>query len=253
VFALPGGGGTALEYRFLAEALGPDRPLSVIEPRGMHRPGPPDRSVAAAGAHVAGEIGARLGPDDACMVLGYSGSGPVAYEAAQQMHAQGRRVHLILLDTAPSMRRSSSSEAVAPAVTDEVETRPVEIRSASPKELPGAVLRSVRFRRRALRLKRLARNPGPPGFDAERYLAFKRIQGDAGRAYEPAPAQFATTLIHVESNGDVVSRCHQLIPDLAVHVVGGNHKTMLLPPEVTGLAALIAAATDAAFTPTTTR
>jgi acyl-coenzyme A synthetase/AMP-(fatty) acid ligase/thioesterase domain-containing protein len=253
VFALPGGGGTALEYRFVAEALGSDRPLLVIEPRGMHRPGPPDRSVAAAAAHVADEIGARLGPDDPCVLLGYSGSGPVAYEAAQQMHTDGRRVHLILLDTAPSMRRRSSAEAATPAARDEVETRPVGIRSASAKELPGAVLRSVRFRRRALRLKRLARDPGPPSFDADRYLAFKRIQGDAGRAYEPAPAQFATTLIHVEDNGDVVNRCQQLIPDLTVRVVGGNHKTMLVPPEVTGLAALIAAATDGAFLSTTTR
>src|SRR5436190_1088596 len=101
----PCAAGTALEFPFLAEALGADRPVAVIGPRGMHRPGPPDRTIGAAGAHVREEIGARLGPADPCVILGFSGSGPVAYEAAQQMHAEGRAVHLVLLDTAPLRRR----------------------------------------------------------------------------------------------------------------------------------------------------
>jgi thioesterase domain-containing protein len=252
LFALPGGGGTALEFRFLAAALGADRPVAVIEPRGMHRPGPPDRTIGAAAAHVREEIGARLGPAEPCVILGFSGGGPVAYEAAQQMHAEGRPVHLVLLDTAP-LRRRPPPEAGVPEVGEEFETRLVEVRTASVKELPGALARSARYRWRAFRFERLVRNPGPPSFDPTRYRAFKRIQGDAGRAYEPTPAPFAATLIHVANNGDVVSTCEQLIPDLAVHVVGGNHQTMLLPPEVTRLAALIAAATDGAFAPTPTR
>ena len=91
---------------------GRDQPIAVIEPRGMHRPGPPDRTLDGLATHVFEEIEARLGPDDPCLILGFSGGGPVAYEAAQRMHAKGRHVHLVLLDSAPSTKgRQRSARA----------------------------------------------------------------------------------------------------------------------------------------------
>jgi thioesterase domain-containing protein len=183
------------------------------------------------------------------VLIGFSGSGPVAYEAAQQIDAERRRVHLILLDTAPHSRRHPTPDA-EDSENAEDEPTPVEVRAASPKQLPGALVRSARFRWGRFRFERRVRNPGPPSFDATRYRVFRRILGDAARAYEPIQAAFAATLLHVEGNDDVVRRCEELIPDLTVHVVGGGHNTMLLPPEVTRLADLIAAAVDGAFTST---
>ena len=245
LFALPGGGGNALEYRFLADALGRNQPVAVIEPRGMHCPGPPDRTLDGLATHVFEEIEARLGPDDPCLVLGFSGGGPVAYETAQRMHAKGRHVHLVLLDSAPSTKGREPARGPGPVEELDPDTPPT-IRTASVKGLPGAVRRSVRHRWRVLQFERLVRNPGPPSFEHERYRAFKHILRAASRDYNPEPAAFPATLAQVDGS-DALRRCGQLIPNLAVHDVGGEHVTMLAPPHVEGLAAIVAAAAQECF------
>jgi thioesterase domain-containing protein len=242
LFALPGGGGTALEYRFLADALGHDQPVAVIEPRGMHRPGPPDRTVDGLATHVYEEIEARLGPDEACVIMGFSGGGPTAYETAQRMHNEGRRVHLILLDSAPTTK--GRERAPAPVPSGELDPdAPPTIRTAAVKELPGAVVRSARHRRRVRRFDRLVRDPGSPSFEYLRYRAFKKILGVANGAYDPAPAAFGATLALVDGS-DALRRCGELMPGLVVRNVGGDHLTMLVPPHVDELAKIVAAAAE---------
>jgi acyl-coenzyme A synthetase/AMP-(fatty) acid ligase/thioesterase domain-containing protein len=247
LFALPGGGGNALEYRFLAEALGPDQPVAVIEPRGMHRPGPPDRTVDALATHVVEEIEARLGPDDGCVVMGFSGGGPTAYETAQRLHATGRRVHLVLLDSGPHTRGRLAALGLGLAGEGDRETPPT-IRTASVKELPGAVARSARHHWTMRRFERLVRNPGPPSFEYVRYRAFKQILGNANGAYEPVPAEFPATLVQVDGS-PAVRMCGELMPNLMVHDVGGEHTTMLAPPHVNELAAIVAAVAQDCFQP----
>jgi acyl-coenzyme A synthetase/AMP-(fatty) acid ligase/thioesterase domain-containing protein len=239
LFVLPGGGGTALNFRFLAESLGADQPVLVIEQRGMHRPGPPDRTIAALADHALAETETWLGPADPCVILGYSASARVAYEAAQRMHAAGRPVHLVLLDAAPRRSSRQPPEVVKRESEENAPPHPVTVRTASPSELPAAVVRSARYRWEKVRLWRLERHPGPPNFDQNRYRAFRRILIKASRDYEPSPAAFPATLIHV-GNDELVRLSAQVIADLSVHVVGGDHYTMLDPPEVTNLAAVIA-------------
>lgn len=241
LFALPGGGGNALEWRFLAEALGSEQPIAVIEMRGMHSPGPPGRTVEDLASHAFEAITSRLGPEDACVILAFSGGGPTAYHTAQRMHAEGRAVHLVLLDTAPTRRdrrrnaepaRSGRGAATAPTV-----------RRASVTQLPAAVLRSARYRWRARGFERLVRDPGPPSFDPERYRAFRRIQSRANTAYEPAPAAFPATLVQVDRS-EALRRCGTLMPHLVVREVGGAHETILMQPHVEAVAAIVAAAAE---------
>ncbi len=211
----------------------------------MHCPGPPDRTLDGLATHVFEEIEVRLAPDDACLILAFSGGGPVAYEAAQRMHAKGRHVHLVLLDSAPTTRGRQPARRTVPVEEPDPGTPPT-IRNASVKELPGAVHRSVRHRWRGLQFERLVRNPGPPSFEHERYRAFKRILGAASRDYNPEPAAFPATLVQVDGS-DALRRCGQLLPNLAVRDVGGEHVTMLAPPHVEGLAAIVAAAAEDCF------
>src|SRR5262249_39680864 len=144
LFALPGGAGNALEYRFLAEALGPEQPVAVVEMRGMHTPGPPDRTVDAKATHVVAEVEARLAPDDPCVILGFSGGGPTAYETAQRLFAGGRTVHLVLLDSAPTTKGRQKGRRREPELTAAEQRAAMlalpTIRTASLKELPDAVL-----------------------------------------------------------------------------------------------------------------
>jgi len=247
---LPGGGGTALKFRFLAEFLGADRPVLVIEARGMHRPGRVDRSIGAFADHALEEIDARLGDDDPCLLVGYSASGPVAYEVAQRMYANGRRVHLLLLDAAPSRGGYGGMlDLIVDSVEADPAPRPASIRTASLTDLPAAVKRSLRYRRRKVRLWWFEHHPGAPTYSQDRYLGFMRILGKASRRYKPVPAPFPATLIHVGNEGLVV-RAKELIPDLSVILVGGDHHTMLEMPEVVNLAAEMTAWSDAVSTET---
>jgi acyl-CoA synthetase (AMP-forming)/AMP-acid ligase II/thioesterase domain-containing protein len=251
LFALPGGAGNALEWRYLAAALGSDQPVAVVELRGMHSRERPDRTMDARAAHVCGEVEARLGPDDPLVIVGFSGGGPAAYETAQRMQAQGRSVHVVLLDSAPTtkdrQRTPGWNEEYRQYRLHRADSLP-SIRTASLREIPGAVARSIRYRRRHHRLARLIRDPGPPNHDRVRYLAFQRIQQAFNNSYDPAPAAFPVTLVTVEGS-DAVRRCGGLIQNLVVHEIGGNHRTMLGPPHVDAVAAIVGDVVEAAFAP----
>jgi acyl-coenzyme A synthetase/AMP-(fatty) acid ligase/thioesterase domain-containing protein/aryl carrier-like protein len=244
LFVLPGGGGTALKFRLLAEFLGPDRPLLVIEPRGMHRPGAPDRSIVAMADHAQQEAEARLHAHEPCLMVGYSASAPIAYEVVQRMHAAGRAAHLLLLDGAPLRPRRGSKEQLLRSANDPFVPREVTIRTATRRELPGAVRRSLWYRWNLMFAMWFERVPGPPRYTEARYRAFLRILAKASHEYGPIPAEFPATLIYV-GNDEVVARTQAYIPDLTVIVVGGDHHTMLQMPEVVNLASVVAAWADA--------
>jgi len=239
LFALPGGGGTALKFRFLAEALGPDQPMAVVEPRGMHRPGPPDRTAAALAEHACLEVEAHVGPDDPCVIVGYSAAGPIAFEIAQRLHTAGRQVHLVLLDSAPMLRTRDVLDETLPGPRSWA-----TVRNASPRELPDAIGQWLKWNTMNVVLWWIARHPGPPRHHRVRYDAFRRIMGSAARSYRPEPAAFPVALIHANKD-ELVQRTAALAPNLSAYLIDGNHHTMLEPPEVSNVAAAIAEVIDA--------
>ena len=254
LFAVPGSGSTALSFRHLAEALGPDRPLVVVEPRGLHRPGRPDRTVPALARRVVAEIEGRLAPGAPCVVMGYSAGGPVAFEAGVRAASGGHLVHLVLLDTAPTLRHvrgwsgtpgtpgtTNATDATDAVVTDRPPTPPVEVRGASVGALPGALVRSARFRGRRWRLTCF---PGPPGFDAERSAIFGGILVRAGRRYRPRPTDLPVTLVRTPGTNHEAA-CEPTIQDLRVHTVDARHDSLLRPPAVAVVAPLLVAIVDA--------
>lgn len=226
LFAIPGGGGTALEFHFLAERLGPDQPIVVIEPMGMHVRGRPDRTVESMARRARAEIDSRLPAAEPCVVLGYSAGAIVAFELCHQLEANGRRVHLILLDASPSQTLTSTArpQRVTPAIL------------LSPRR----VIRSVGFRtRRAYR----TRFPGSPALGQTHYQAFARILRRARNRHILREGQFPATLIRVVDN-DPVLGTRGLVTSLDEHVVGGDHHSMLLPPHVSQLADVISKVLD---------
>ncbi len=241
LFAIPGGGGTALTFRALAQSLGDEQPLVVIEPQGLHRPGEPDRTIAAHASSARSVIEHRLEPGAPCVLLGYSAGGTVAYEIAQQLHASGRPVHLVLLDAAPGRRKGGN-----PDPDKQPQRLAQKIRARTLREAVGAVPHGVDARLSLLRVKLIALRPGKPSKSVLRYRAFQYILGRAMADYEPARAAFPVTLLKVAGN-DVDRRCRPLVADLDVHPVGGDHRSMLLPPYVAGLAAKVAALVDRVF------
>lgn len=218
IFAIPGGGGTAFAFRSLAHDLGPEQPLVVIEPRGMHQPGTVDRTIEARALHALGCIDERLGTEQCCVLLGYSAGAVVALEVCRRLLAAGREAHLVLLDAVP---RGAGS---------------IELKDDGPLDAAAQVNRIPVFGDAELfqnRWKLLT-----AGWDY--YEEFRRILARATAEYDLQPVPVATTLIQIHDR-DLVGQCAPLVGELEMVRVGGDHHTMLQPPHVATMAEAITA------------
>jgi thioesterase domain-containing protein len=233
VVAVPGAGGTATAFFWLARALGPDRPLTVIEAHGLHTPGAPDRTVAAA-AHRAADLVAGTHPDGPLVLLGHSAGGAVAYETAVLLHTAGRTVRVAILDTplpalagAPTTDRAAAPTAAA---TPSRRLRP------SLRRIPRRALDEARIRLRA-------RHPGPPSRSLTRFRAFTRIGERALRDYRPTPVPVPTLVLHVDDR--VRDAWTGAVPDLTFAPLPGEHRSLLRPPHVQTVATHVQALAEA--------
>jgi thioesterase domain-containing protein len=101
LFCVHGGGGTVLVYRELAQHLGPDQPMYGLQAQGLDGKQPRLNRVEDMAAHYLKEIRA-VQPEGPYFLGGLSFGGTVAFEMAQQLHAQGQQVGLLFLfDTFP--------------------------------------------------------------------------------------------------------------------------------------------------------
>lgn len=231
VFAIPGMGGTSARFTHVARGLGPDQPVMVIGPSGMHRPGPVHRTIEEMAEHVCAEIGARRGDGEVCVLLGYSAGGTVAHEAARRLQERGVTVRLVLLDAVPGVAGGEELARVRPSAASaagsaEPPSMLVRLRRLG---IRGSLRRLAAKLRRARIERRVARfmvDPGPPSFELERYEAFSRIQRSAVERYTPVRSDLRATLIRVD-DGPLEDLCAPLFEHLDVHVVGGDHLTML--------------------------
>ena len=212
LFCIPGAGGTALAFPWLAEHLGARYPCVVIEAHGLHGPGRMDSTVGSAAERVARAVEAEQ-PGGPVVLVAHSAGGAVAYEAAHRLVQRSRSVRLLLLD--PVLGGPDSTEG------DHLKVA------------------SRTMRRRALRVW-LRVMPARTVPAERRYRAFLEIGARALRRYRPPHATFPVVVFPVEGwTGSAT--LHALADDVTVIPVGGDHRTMLEPPHVSGLAREISA------------
>ena len=224
LFCLPGAGGTALRFGWLATGLGPDQPVHVIAARGTHTDLTVDRSVEAAATSALAVL-RETRPSGPVVLAGHSAGGVIAYEVAQRLRRDGRQVDVIVFDSLH--RRLARQEAMA--------TRTLPERLWARR--PSALLRGVR--RRADRRAAL-RGLGAPTGTPERYRAMYTLGRGAVARYTPLPATFPVVLY--QATGSSAARVWQrLVPDLRVVDCDGDHLSMLEPPHVERLATDLAA------------
>lgn len=246
VFAVPGRGGTALTFRSLAQSLGVEQPLVALEPRGMHQAGRPDRTIAGLARRARPEIERRMTRGVPCVLLGYSAGATVAYELAQQLHADGQAVHLVLLDAAPGPRNAPADGPAKGAPGGPRSASPTlieKLRARPPRELVADVPRlTAKYGRKYLMRARLwFPSPGitRSHLTQQYYSEIGSILSRATKRYEVAPAAFPVTLVLSEF-GDPVLRSASIIERVAVVQVPGNHYTMLQQPNVSAVADVVA-------------
>jgi thioesterase domain-containing protein/acyl carrier protein len=95
-FCFHGAGGNVLIYRDLSRHLGPDQPVYGLQALGMDGSQPPLTRIEDMAALYVKEI-RRVQPQGPYFLGGYCGGGTIAYEAAQQLQAEGERVAMLAL------------------------------------------------------------------------------------------------------------------------------------------------------------
>jgi pimeloyl-ACP methyl ester carboxylesterase len=99
LFCIHGESGNLLMYRSLARHLGPDQPIYGLQPQGLDGKQVPLARIEDMAARYIGEIQV-IQPEGPYFLAGYCMGGTIAFEMAQQLSGQGRRVDLLaLLDT----------------------------------------------------------------------------------------------------------------------------------------------------------
>jgi len=226
---IPGGGGTALAFHWLARALGDDQPVVVIEAQGLHTPGRPDRTIHAAAMRAVHEIEHRQ-PEGRLVVAGHSAAGAIAVEAARELARRGRAVHAVLLDTPAPAPDGARGRSRRERISAHLAGRTV------PEVLRATVRRA--------HAERIAVHPGrPTRVTSVRYRAFTLITARALRRHRTVPVTFPVTLLHTAEMRHP-DRWHGLAGELDLRLVEGDHLTMLQPPHATGLADQLAAVLD---------
>ena len=102
--------GNVLTYRDLARHLGPDQPLFALQQQGLDGRTVLHTRIEDMAAHYVKEIRAFL-PEGPYLLGGHSSGGLIAFEAAQQLTAQGQVVALLaLIDTFFPNDRNGSAD-----------------------------------------------------------------------------------------------------------------------------------------------
>lgn len=228
----PGAGGSAIELRPLADALGPEVPLYGVEPRGMHDRGRPDRSIEAAAARAVDDLAAG-GPAGPLVLLGFSNGGLLAYEVARRLVAAGRDVRrVVMLDMpVPGSNTSLDGLGVPDLLGDDDD--PVLPPTTGKYRTLRSLVRSVK-RRSAEAVV------GPVHFRGIRhYRVLLRVAGRTGRSYRPGPLQADMLVVRSElrRHADPTLHWSSVVGGrIDTLVCPGNHGAMLRTPAVVVLA-----------------
>jgi amino acid adenylation domain-containing protein len=237
-------GGHGLRYRPLAQALGSEFPLHVLEsPWWDGRPTSIRTAVALAAHHVR-EI-KRHQPAGPYLLAGYSGGGMIALEVAGQLRAAGDEVALLaVIDTYLDFKPGS-----------EVSLRKLARRASGPEhQLRVSSLEAARWSAMTLGKRAIARprrlrwslDQRRLGVVPERRRAsyVQHLVSAALRGYRPAPYAGRVALFRCTDDawpspdrgwGSVVTG------ELEIHDIAADHYNVLQPPRVEELGVALAA------------
>ena len=227
LFCIPGGGGTAINFRPLADCFASSLQLVAIENHGMHTHGKPDRSIEAMAQRVVATV-QELQPVGVLRIVGYSAGGHLAWEASRRLEEMGRQVRLIVIDS--SFARETERRG---------QVRIEQRSNPSPKlSLSERLRRYLRWRKSQFvrRYRRL--HPGRPRVNELRYLAFLDIMVRALNYYEPQPVNFPVLYLASQERSDLES-WNLLADDFTLQRMAGDHYSMLKAPHVAAVASAI--------------
>jgi thioesterase domain-containing protein len=249
VVAVHPSGGHVACYVHLARRVAANRPFWALQAHGLHANEQPDEEVPAMAARYLAAL-SRLG-EDSSRFIGYSSGGLIAFEMASQLRAAGRDVGpVLLIDAAPPTLAGEELSAAAAASWRSLVAM-VEAFYGLPPLLPDDAreLDEEAGLRVWIECAR-ARGVLPPDLgidDVGRILAVFRANERALGRHRATPQDLEVVLFSASDGAGAAVAAASAARGWAAatrgHVelvdVPGDHVTLLLPPHVDRLAALL--------------
>lgn len=246
VFCIHAAGGNVLEYYDLARHLGSDQPFYGLQAKGLDGKEEPHTSIREMAAHYIKEM-REVQPEGPYVIGGRSSGGTIAFEMACQLKAAGEEVALLaLLDTYPAgyfKLLPNGKGSRAQRLADRVRAHLTNLNDlsfagkltylATKFKYAPAKLKHKAYRRAYKMYQRIGR-PLPMVLKNIEELNFMAAREYVPQVYSGRATLFSAT--DLTASFDVEDGWRQLVSELEVHQIPGNHRDMIKEPHVQVLA-----------------
>ena len=232
-FVHPSGGGVH-HYSELAKLLDTNRAVYGIQAEGLSGKTDLHKTVEEMASAYISEI-IKKQPQGTYLLAGWSLGVIIAHEMARQLKAMGREVGLLIqFDQGPYIERQKPEDnaaMLAEMFQRYFKTDVDYLRTLSEEEQFKYIIKKAKKAKAIPRFIRLA--------DFKRYIVVNETQINAWLDYQPKPLQGSIQLYRSEENKDNAEPYlgwKDLVDDVEIIDVPGNHITMLQQPHVETLA-----------------
>ena len=244
-------GGNVLCYYDLARALGNDQPLWGLQARGVTDDAPPFREIAAMAAAYVDAIVERF-PTGQYRIAGWSFGGNVAFEMARILQGRGHEVERLALIDTYNIDTAPEEKTIAPDLTDPDAVLLLEVlaplMSEEARRDAHAIAGGQNEMEAVLRFA-AEQHVLPAGFHPEEMRRILDVyRAHEAIAYTPQPLSLPSTeilLVYASETGsrdpEAQAKVWRGAIDGTPHVetLEGDHQSILQPPRVAALAALL--------------
>jgi thioesterase domain-containing protein len=208
LFCVHGGGGNLLLYRDLARHLGSDYPFYGLQSQGLDGEGKYLTTIPEMATHYLNQI-RELQPAGPYYLGGFCMGGSVAYEMAQQLHAQTQEVRLVVLFDTYNHNGSPPQMSFGNRVRylwQKAQFHWANLMQLSSNERIDYLRKKFKGARErelgnlGVRLSGLAKRLGNRMAKANAGIKLEDVNDHAGHAYRPKPYPGPITLIRPQRN-----------------------------------------------------
>jgi thioesterase domain-containing protein len=241
-------GGNVLEYHDLARLLGPDQPFYGLQAKGLNGRDEPHTTIKDMATHYIREM-REVQPEGPYLIGGRSSGGTIAFEMACQLKAAGEEVALLaLLDVYPAgyfklFPKGNGLREQMQRRTRRVTSHVNNLRQLGLLEKLAYLLEKLSYApakfkhrayRRAYKLYRRIGRPLPAVLKNIEELNFVATRDYVPQTYSGRATLFSASAL--SASYDVEDGWRQLVADLEVNKIPGNHQDIIREPHVQVLA-----------------
>ena len=258
-FCVHAAGGNVLEYRDLAEAIGPDQPFYGLQAKGLDGKQEPHTTIKQMATHYIAEV-RDLQPEGPYLIGGRSSGGTIAFEMACQLSAAGQEVGLLaLLDTYPAgyfklLPGSGTLGQRASRYAKKLSSHRDNLRQLGTRAKVGYLRNKLRYApdkikhrlyRRAYKIYKRVGRPLPPVLQNIEEINFTAVKDYVPQTYSGNVMLFLAS--DLTADYDLHDGWRELVAgEIEAHEIPGNHINIIKEPHVGALAEKLRSCLDQA-------